>query len=88
MNGEAEEEFDPTLPECAELLQGLDEWDFPIFDLADCAGDMVLSQVGVKNILPSSFISFHLVPHSISLLHHIFSPLPPPPGPLPHFPIF
>ncbi|XP_072045940.1 LOW QUALITY PROTEIN: cGMP-inhibited 3',5'-cyclic phosphodiesterase 3A-like [Amphiura filiformis] len=62
VNGEfKEEEWDPTLPECAELLDTLDEWDFPIFDLADLAGDRVLSQLAYRVFMDAGiFETFRL----------------------------
>lgn len=39
------EDWDPTLPECREHLQRLDEWDFAVFELSDAAHGQILSQV-------------------------------------------
>ncbi|PIK62866.1 putative cGMP-inhibited 3',5'-cyclic phosphodiesterase A isoform X 3 [Apostichopus japonicus] len=55
------EDWDPTLPECQELLAGLDEWDFPIFELSSVAGDNILSNVAYRLFMDAGiFETFRL----------------------------
>ncbi|XP_070544277.1 cGMP-inhibited 3',5'-cyclic phosphodiesterase 3A-like [Ptychodera flava] len=43
-----EVQFDPVIMESNELLNRLDNWDFPIFDLALKAGPRILSQIAYR----------------------------------------
>ncbi|XP_038047157.1 cGMP-inhibited 3',5'-cyclic phosphodiesterase A-like [Patiria miniata] len=47
-NSVSSEDFDPTLQECQEYLQRLDEWDFAIFEMSQTSHGQILSQVAYK----------------------------------------